>query len=192
MGVAIDYHAVVLESAGAGNLFICFLEKPECLPIEYTYEAVSSDTMRGICPSFCRHTLDRKFDCNRDLGSLTIIKYQHRVHQLGAIDLAYSGRKPRNVRRDSQRNNRKETPRSAMLSISRLGGFKYDLKAIMRDAHLNESFAPSFLASVVAKASRISIQDAKTYVKEVEQNGMYSEAVAREICGLLDHYSKYR
>jgi len=79
-----------------------------------------------------------------------------------------------------------------MLNISRLGGFKYDLKEIIRRSQIDESFAPSFIASIVAKASRMSIKDAKTYVKEVKDVGKYSDAVSNEICGLLDYYSKYR
>ncbi|MGD0057679.1 MAG: hypothetical protein ABSB83_07565 [Methanomassiliicoccales archaeon] len=110
--------------------------------------------------------------------------------------MAFRGRRPgnrgRNSYRDSQRNNRKETPRSAMLNISRLGGFKYDLKEIIRRSQIDQSFAPSFIASIVAKASRISIQDAKTYVKEIKEVGKYSDIVSNEICGLLDYYSKYR
>ncbi|MDD1773372.1 MAG: hypothetical protein LUQ14_01960 [Methanomassiliicoccales archaeon] len=79
-----------------------------------------------------------------------------------------------------------------MLNISRLGGFKYDLKEIIRRSQMDETFAPSFIASIVAKASRISIQDAKSYVKEAKDIGKYSDAVTNEICGLLDYYSKYR
>jgi hypothetical protein len=79
-----------------------------------------------------------------------------------------------------------------MLNISRLGGFKYDLKEIIRRSQIDQSFAPSFIASIVAKASRISIQDAKTYVKEIKEVGKYSDIVSNEICGLLDYYSKYR
>ncbi len=110
--------------------------------------------------------------------------------------MAFRGRRPdtrgRNGYRDSQRNNRKDTPRMAMLNIGRLGGFKYDLREIVRRSQIDESFAPSFIASIVAKASRISIQDAKTYVKETKDVGKYSDAVSNEICGLLDYYSKYR
>ncbi len=79
-----------------------------------------------------------------------------------------------------------------MLNMSRLGGFKYDLREIIRNAKVDESFATSFIASLVTKASRISIQDAKTYVKEAKESGRYSETVSDEICGLLDYYSRYR
>ena len=79
-----------------------------------------------------------------------------------------------------------------MLSMGRLGGFKYDLKAILRNARVDENQTPSLIASIIAKASRISISEAKTYVKQIGEGGSYPKAVSDEICGLLDYYSKLR
>ena len=79
-----------------------------------------------------------------------------------------------------------------MLNLSRLSAFKYDLREIMSHYEINESSASSVVASVIAKSSRVSIDSAISYVREQEKNGLYPIESLREICNLLDRYSKIR
>jgi hypothetical protein len=79
-----------------------------------------------------------------------------------------------------------------MLNLSRLSGFKYDVREIFSDCRLDENLRPSVLANVIAKASRISTLDAKQYVRQIETEGTFSKEVADDICDLLDRYSKFR
>jgi hypothetical protein len=79
-----------------------------------------------------------------------------------------------------------------MLNLSRLGGFKYDIREIFSACHLDENLRASFLANIIAKASRISTLDAKQYIRQKESEGMLSKEVSEDICDLLDRYSKFR
>jgi hypothetical protein len=79
-----------------------------------------------------------------------------------------------------------------MLNLSRLSGFKYDIREIFCECHLDESLRPSLLANVIAKASRISTLEAKEYVRQIESEGTFSDEVSDDICDLLDRYSKFR
>ncbi len=86
----------------------------------------------------------------------------------------------------------KEVPRTVMLNIHRLGVFRYDIREIMVDAKVDPALSSAIVANVMAKASRVSIDDAKNYVREVEQTGGIDSEASECICILLDRYSRYR
>ncbi len=79
-----------------------------------------------------------------------------------------------------------------MLNLHKLIPFRFDIREIMANYKVDEAIASSVIASVIAKASRISIKTAKEYVCEQEKAGRYPSQVTGEICDLLDRYSKYR
>ncbi|HIJ00963.1 MAG: hypothetical protein PWQ88_336 [Candidatus Methanomethylophilaceae archaeon] len=79
-----------------------------------------------------------------------------------------------------------------MLSTSRIGPFKYDVKAILDKSAMEPSTASSFLATLIAKASRNSIKEAKIFAKEFVGEGNLSEEEYAKLSRLLDRYSKYR
>lgn len=81
---------------------------------------------------------------------------------------------------------------TVMLNVGRLSSFRYDMKEIMRRHKIEGPAASSLLATVVAKASRISIESARQYVREQERAGACSKAASDEMCGLLDRFSKMR
>ncbi len=94
----------------------------------------------------------------------------------------FSPAKPKN--RDSKR--------QSMLSNRRIGPFKYDMKEILEKSAMDPSVQNSFLASLIAKASRTSIKDAKIYAKDfISAEGLTEEEYSR-VSRLLDRYSKYR
>lgn len=82
--------------------------------------------------------------------------------------------------------------RKKMLNLHRINPFRYDMREIMGYSEMDESTTPSFIASVVAKASRVSTKEAKEYIREFEVKGDISKRDADDICRLLDRYSKYR
>ncbi|NYT12291.1 MAG: hypothetical protein GKC03_07075 [Methanomassiliicoccales archaeon] len=83
-------------------------------------------------------------------------------------------------------------PKAPMLNMRRLGDFRYDIREVVARSQMDEAAGPSFIAQVIAKASRISIRDAKKYVRDFEQRGECTKNVSEDICGLLDRYTKYR
>ena len=87
---------------------------------------------------------------------------------------------------------KKDYTRVAMLNLSRLGGFKYDIREIYTDCEMDSTYASALLANIIAKASRVSITEAKAYVRSEQTLGAYPKEIADDICILLDRYSKYR
>lgn len=101
------------------------------------------------------------------------------------------GKKP-NYRRDFNKYDSKARQRTSMLSQGAIVGFKYDLKNILGQSDTDDETTPSIIATVIAKGTRISVRDAKSYVRELEDTGSVSKRTSDDICSLLDRYSKYR
>jgi hypothetical protein len=105
----------------------------------------------------------------------------------------------RNTKTDAERraaeNKRRATPNSpriAMLNIHRLGSFKYDLREALAASPLDKSVAPTIVANIIAKASRVSVKETKEYIKDLEAQGIIDQIAAEDACAILDRYSKYR
>ncbi|MGD1061184.1 MAG: hypothetical protein ABR879_06980 [Methanomassiliicoccales archaeon] len=79
-----------------------------------------------------------------------------------------------------------------MLNLRRMEVFRYDVRALLADFKVDEALASTVIANVIAKASRVSVSDAKEYVKEIETRGGYGKEVSQELCQLLDKYTLYR
>lgn len=114
--------------------------------------------------------------------------------QIGAFDCVIARKRPYGSKGRQGRDfhYQKETPRVAMLSMRRLGSFKYDIREIMTHYDVDEALASSIVANVIAKSSRQSIEEAKEYVRDSMTKGEMIEPVGDEICNLLDRYSKWR
>lgn len=100
----------------------------------------------------------------------------------------YRGRRRNEPRRYAPRENEKTT----MLNVGRLNSVKYGLREIMAHYEVDEATARTIIASVIAKASRISIASARDYVRDQEKTGVVSHDVSNEICMVLDQHSKLR
>lgn len=85
-----------------------------------------------------------------------------------------------------------ESDKTTMLSLGRISAFRYDIREIMSHYRINEAEASTVMASVIAKASRISIDAARDYVREQEKTGIYPREALDEICNLVVRYSKLR
>jgi hypothetical protein len=79
-----------------------------------------------------------------------------------------------------------------MLNLRREGVFKYDVREVLAESKVDEALASSVIANMIAKASRVSINEAKDYVREVESRGGYGKDVSDYLCQLLDKYTLYR
>ncbi len=79
-----------------------------------------------------------------------------------------------------------------MLNLHRGNSFKYDLREILSQYEVDESTGASILATVLAKGSRVSIESAKTFVRDQQKAGAYPIEASEEICDLLDRWSRYR
>ena len=84
------------------------------------------------------------------------------------------------------------TRKQPMLNTHRIAPFKYDMNELIAATKMDPSTASSFLASVIAKASRQSAKDAKDYVRTFIEAGELTKDEADRMCRLIDRYSKYR
>ena len=87
---------------------------------------------------------------------------------------------------------KESTKRQSMLNTHKLAPFKYDMNEILASTSMDASKASAFLASVIAKASRVSTKDAKEYIRGFLESGDLTKEENDRICKLLDKYSKYR
>ena len=79
-----------------------------------------------------------------------------------------------------------------MLNTHKLAPFKYDMNEILSASAMDPSKASSFLATIIAKASRLSTREAKDFVKTFLEEGDLTKEEHDRICRLMDKYSKYR
>lgn len=95
-------------------------------------------------------------------------------------------------RKNKQQRTKESTRRQAMLNTHRINPFKYDMKQILDESTMDPSKASAFLASVIAKASRVSTRDAKDFIKTFVDEGDLTKDEADKMGKLLDKYSRYR
>ncbi|MCQ2069911.1 MAG: hypothetical protein MJZ68_02135, partial [archaeon] len=88
--------------------------------------------------------------------------------------------------------NKEASKRQSMLNTHKLNPFKYDMNEILSQSSMDPTMASSFLATVIAKASRISTRDAKDYAKTFVDEGNLTKDEFDKVSKLMDRYSKYR
>ena len=84
------------------------------------------------------------------------------------------------------------TKRQSMLNTHKLAPFKYDMNEILSKTQMDEAKASAFLASLIAKASRVSTKEAKEFAKTYLDSGDLTKEEYDKISKLMDKYSKYR
>lgn len=95
--------------------------------------------------------------------------------------------KPKNYRdRDAA------STRVGMLNLRRLGEFRYDCRELFVNNQMDPDLATTFLASIIAKASRQSVREAKDFVRDQLDATIITKEVSDGLCYLLDRYTKYQ
>jgi len=79
-----------------------------------------------------------------------------------------------------------------MLNTQKLAPFKYDMNEILSASAMDPAKSSAFLASVIAKATRVSTREAKDYIKTFFDAGDLTKDEHERIIRLMDKYSKYR
>jgi len=79
-----------------------------------------------------------------------------------------------------------------MLNMHKINSFKYDMNEVLSESAMDQDKASSFLATVIAKASRTSTKEAKVHVKTFFDEGDLTKEEHDRIARLLDKYSRYR
>ena len=92
----------------------------------------------------------------------------------------------------NKRYNPGERSRRPLLNLGKLAYFKYDLNQIVDRSDIEDSLIGSFKGTIIAKSSKISIQNAKEYIREIEGREQITTDTSKRICNLLDRYTTYR
>ncbi len=79
-----------------------------------------------------------------------------------------------------------------MLNLRRKNVFRYDARSLLANFKVDEALSSTVIANVIAKASKVGIDEAKGYVRELEERGAFGKEVGQELCMLLDKYTLYR
>jgi hypothetical protein len=87
---------------------------------------------------------------------------------------------------------KESTKRQSMLNTHKINPFKYDMNEILTASAMDPAKASAFLASVIAKASRVSSRDAKDFIRTFVDSGDITKDESEKMCKLLDRYSKFR
>ncbi len=115
----------------------------------------------------------------------------------GSSQRTAGGNRPSPNRQNRRGSNAGKTQKSnssrqSMLNTHKLAPFKYDMNEILSQSSMDPTMASSFLATIIAKASRISTKDAKEYAKTFVEAGNLTKDEFDKISRLMDRYSKYR
>ncbi len=108
------------------------------------------------------------------------------------VNKPQSGNQYDKGKKNKPQRTKESTKRQAMLNTHRINPFKYDMNQILEASSMDPAKASSFLASVIAKASRVSTKEAKDFVKTFLEAGDITKDEADKISKLLDKYSRYR
>jgi len=76
--------------------------------------------------------------------------------------------------------------------ISRLYAFKLDLKELPASGRTEQEVASSFMATVIAKTSNISMDEAKDYIREMEGKNNITKRTSAGTMRLINIYTRYR
>ena len=82
--------------------------------------------------------------------------------------------------------------KEAMLNLRYIISFRYHLRHILEDSKMEEDFSNAFIANLITKGSRVSLMEAKDYVRSLTKDGVLTEETSKEILYLLDRNRKYR
>jgi len=100
--------------------------------------------------------------------------------------------KSRAKKPSTYRNRDAPSTRVGMLNQRRLGEFRYDVRELFVENQMDPDLATTFLASIIAKASRTTIRDTKDFVRDQQDQDIITKDVADGLCYLLDRYTKYQ
>ena len=87
---------------------------------------------------------------------------------------------------------RESRRRDRMLDKSKENYFKYDMEDLLKKGKVPEERRASVIATMFAKGSRGTLQDAKDFAEEKRTEGLLDEATFKSVLNLLEGYSTWR
>lgn len=93
---------------------------------------------------------------------------------------------------EMNKENRESRQRAKLLDLSNESIFRYDMEDILKAGECPEDRVKSLVAMIWSRASRQGIPDAKEFVHEKADEGMFNESAEKKLIRLLDQNSTYR
>lgn len=82
--------------------------------------------------------------------------------------------------------------RTAMINMRTSKLLRFNLREVFQRFEVDPKVADPLGAMIIAKGSRTSIEEAKTYIDEKVKEGVINDEVADTIMDLLDKYGTWR
>ncbi len=79
-----------------------------------------------------------------------------------------------------------------MLNLHNIDVFRYELREVLAGSEMAEPLRESFIATVMGKGTKMSVQEAKDYVGEVLVRGDIDEPTAETIVRIIDRHTRRR
>ena len=140
------------------------------------------------------------YNLSQQFGVIHLVVYKNSTRKLptskdaanvgGGMPTTKTTNSPNSQR--SKPKTKEATKKQSMLNTHKLAPFKYDMNEILAASQMDEAKASAFLASLIAKASRLSTREAKDFARTYLDSGDLSKEEFDRICRLMDKYSKYR
>lgn len=83
-------------------------------------------------------------------------------------------------------------PRRKFLDVRRADHFRYDMRQALTEGKVPEEQLNSIYATVFSKGSRISLDEAKTFVQQKVEEGVLTPQVRDRIMMIVERYSTWR
>lgn len=90
----------------------------------------------------------------------------------------------------NKQNKSRKSKRKPCLSMRKMDDFKFQLAQILQE--IDEKNVAQVNGMIYAKASKIDIREAKTYINEKEDEGIIPPETAKKLHRLLSRFSIYR
>jgi hypothetical protein len=78
------------------------------------------------------------------------------------------------------------------LDLRKVNYFRYDAKEIFDSTKIDQKIWNPLVASIVTKASRLSIKESKEYIQKLEMEEVLDKDTAKALSQLLDKYKRWR
>lgn len=98
----------------------------------------------------------------------------------------------RKFKPESSRHSASDNRLVKKLDLRRTNYFRYDATEVFNSTEIEQKIWNPLLASIVTKASRISIKEAKEYIYKLEDEGLLNKNTATDLSQLLDKYKRWR
>ncbi|MDP6154805.1 MAG: hypothetical protein QGH39_08415 [Candidatus Thermoplasmatota archaeon] len=87
---------------------------------------------------------------------------------------------------------RPKSKKQPMLNLRKELEFKYDLRKTLEAGKVDPKAVPSFIATLFSKGSRINLFEAKDYINNKFEEGLFDERVRDLLLNLLRRYQRWR